>query len=114
LHVPQGPELPLEVDPIGGRDYLQAADRPHEGALGEGTGAGFPGRTQVTDAGLKELATLTRPDTLNLGSTQLTDAGLTELRTTLPDCKITPCQGFGETTSPCPGRRRSFSRRTLP
>jgi hypothetical protein len=41
--------------------------------------------TRVTVAGLTELATLTRPDTLNLGGTQVTNTGLTELRTTLPD-----------------------------
>jgi hypothetical protein len=52
--------------------------------------AGYLGRTLVTDAGPKELATLTCLDTLNLGGTQVTDAGLTELRTALPGCKSTP------------------------
>ena len=36
-------------------------------------------RTQVTDAGLKELVALKNLTTLNLGSTQVTDAGLKEL-----------------------------------
>jgi internalin A len=35
--------------------------------------------TQITDAGLKELAALKNLQTLNLNGTQITDAGLKEL-----------------------------------
>lgn len=45
--------------------------------------------TQVTDAGLKELAGLKSLHTLTLNSTQVTDAGVTELQKALPDCRIT-------------------------
>ena len=46
-------------------------------------------RTQVTDAGLKELAGLKQLTTLDLRGAQVTDAGLKELRAALPGCKIT-------------------------
>jgi internalin A len=44
--------------------------------------------TQVTDAGLKELATLKNLTTLELVYTKVTDVGLKELRKTLPKCQI--------------------------
>ena len=44
--------------------------------------------TQVTDAGLKELATLKNLTTLELALTKVTDAGLKELQLALPNCKI--------------------------
>jgi len=47
------------------------------------------GRTQVTDAGLKELAGLKQLTTLELRFTKVTVAGLKELRAALPECKIT-------------------------
>src|SRR5205807_1684624 len=42
--------------------------------------------TQVTDAGLKELTSLKSLQLLNLGNTKVTDAGLKELRKALPNC----------------------------
>ena len=44
--------------------------------------------TEVTDAGLKELAALKNLTTLHLGHTQVTDAGLKELQQALPRCEI--------------------------
>ena len=44
--------------------------------------------TQVTDAGLKELAGLKILHALYLGGTRVTDAGLKELRKALPGCEI--------------------------
>jgi hypothetical protein len=44
--------------------------------------------TRVADAGLKELAGLKNLDTLLLQGTQVTDAGVHELRTALPNCTI--------------------------
>ena len=44
--------------------------------------------TQVTDAGLKELAGLKSLHTLYLSGTQVTDAGVAELQKALPDCRI--------------------------
>jgi|SRR5579883_2826069 len=44
--------------------------------------------TKVTDAGLKELATLKNLNTFYLGETQATDAGLKELQQALPKCRI--------------------------
>ena len=44
--------------------------------------------TRVADAGLKELAGLKNLDTLLLQGTQVTDAGVHELRKALPNCTI--------------------------
>ena len=44
--------------------------------------------TQVTDAGLKELAGLKSLRELWLGDTQVTDAGVAQLRQALPNCRI--------------------------
>ena len=45
--------------------------------------------TGVTDAGLKELAPLKNLTTLNLGGfTRVTDEGIKELQKALPKCKI--------------------------
>ena len=44
--------------------------------------------TKVTDAGLKELATLKNLTTLDLGFTKVTDAGVKELQDALPKCRI--------------------------
>ena len=44
--------------------------------------------TPVTDAGLKELADLKNLHTLDLSFTAVTDAGLAELQKALPACKI--------------------------
>jgi internalin A len=44
--------------------------------------------TKVTDAGLKELAPLKNLTWLNLRDTQVTDTGLKELQQALPKCKI--------------------------
>ncbi|MSQ93286.1 MAG: hypothetical protein EXR98_01880 [Gemmataceae bacterium] len=43
---------------------------------------------EVTDAGLKELAGLKSLHTLDLSGMEVTDAGVAELRKALPDCKI--------------------------
>ena len=45
--------------------------------------------TEVTDAGLKELAGLKSLQALDLGETKVTDAGVHELQQTLPGCRIT-------------------------
>ena len=45
-------------------------------------------RTQITDAGLKELAKLLSLEELYLVNTQITDAGLAELKKALPNCRI--------------------------
>ena len=45
-------------------------------------------RTQITDAGLKELAKLLSLQELYLVNTQITDAGLAELKKALPNCRI--------------------------
>jgi internalin A len=44
--------------------------------------------TMMTDAGLKELATLTNLTVLHLGGTKATDAEVKELQKALPKCKI--------------------------
>ena len=44
--------------------------------------------TQVTDAGLKELASLKQLQTLVLGGTKVTDAGMQELQKALPKLRI--------------------------
>ncbi|MFM8273475.1 MAG: hypothetical protein ACKODX_14270 [Gemmata sp.] len=44
--------------------------------------------TQVTDAGLKELAPLKNLTTLYLSGSKVTDAGVKELQKALPMCKI--------------------------
>ena len=44
--------------------------------------------TKVTDAGVKELAALKNLTTLDLGETKVTDAGVKELQKALPKCKI--------------------------
>lgn len=44
--------------------------------------------TAVTDAGLKELAPLTKLTTIFLFNAAVTDAGLKELQKTLPNCKF--------------------------
>ena len=46
------------------------------------------GGTQVTDAGLKELAGLKQLQTLDLSSTQVTDAGERQLRKALPNLQV--------------------------
>jgi hypothetical protein len=46
------------------------------------------GNTQVTCAGLKELAGLKSLQTLDLAGTKVMDAGVAELRKALPDLKI--------------------------
>ncbi len=47
-------------------------------------------RTQVTDAGLKELKELKHLSGLYLSGTHLTAEGLKELKAALPKCQITP------------------------
>jgi hypothetical protein len=47
------------------------------------------GSTQITDAGLKELAGLKSLHSLELFNTPVTDAGLKELQKALPGCQIT-------------------------
>jgi Ran GTPase-activating protein (RanGAP) involved in mRNA processing and transport len=42
----------------------------------------------VTDAGLKELASLKNLSKLDLSDTQVTDEGLKELQKALPNCRI--------------------------
>ena len=57
---------------------------------GEGVGT-LPcglGYTKVTDAGLKELASLKSLETLSLRGTKVTDAAVKELQEALPDCRI--------------------------
>ena len=49
----------------------------------------YLGGTQVTDAGLKELAPLKQLTYLELGSTKVTGAGVKELEKALPRCRIT-------------------------
>jgi hypothetical protein len=44
--------------------------------------------TQVSDAGLKELAELKTLTSLNLQNTKVTAEGVKELQTALPKCKI--------------------------
>jgi Leucine-rich repeat (LRR) protein len=44
--------------------------------------------TKVTDAGLKELANLRNLRTLELNFTHVTDAGVDQLQKALPDCVI--------------------------
>jgi hypothetical protein len=44
--------------------------------------------TQITDAGLKEVAKLKNLDTLDLRLTKVTKAGVAELQKALPKCKI--------------------------
>ena len=44
--------------------------------------------TQITDAGLKELAKMKQLEMLGLCATKVTDAGVTELQKALPKCKI--------------------------
>ena len=46
------------------------------------------GSTQITDAGLKEVAKLQKLEGLNLQNTQITDAGVAELKKALPKCGI--------------------------
>ncbi len=48
----------------------------------------YLGQTLVTDAGLKELASLKSLQTLDLGGTRVTDVGVASLRKALPGCKI--------------------------
>ena len=45
--------------------------------------------TQITDAGLKEVAKLQQLTLLDLGFTKITKEGVTELKKALPNCKIT-------------------------
>ena len=45
--------------------------------------------TGVTDAGLKELAVLTKLTSLDLSQTKVTADGVKELQKALPKCKIT-------------------------
>ena len=45
--------------------------------------------TQITDAGLKEVAKLQKLEGLFLNRTQVTKAGVAELKKALPNCKIT-------------------------
>jgi internalin A len=44
--------------------------------------------TNVTDAGIKELAALTRLHTLSVADTWVTAAGVQELQKALPKCEI--------------------------
>ena len=44
--------------------------------------------TQITDAGLKEVAKLQKLETLWVSDTQVTEAGVAELKKALPSCKI--------------------------
>ena len=44
--------------------------------------------TQITDAGLKEVAKLQKLEWLYLSATQITRAGVAELKKALPNCKI--------------------------
>jgi len=44
--------------------------------------------TQITDAGLKELAKLQKLGYLDLYNTKVTKAGVAELKKALPDCII--------------------------
>jgi len=44
--------------------------------------------TKITDAGLKEVAKLQKLERLYLGSTKITDKGAAELRKALPKCDI--------------------------
>ena len=46
------------------------------------------GNTEVTDAGLKELAGLKSLQALVLSDTSVTDTGLKELQEALPSCQI--------------------------
>ena len=46
------------------------------------------GGTKVTDAGLKDLATLKQLQVLDLASTKVTDAGVKELAKALPGCQF--------------------------
>jgi hypothetical protein len=44
--------------------------------------------TQVTDAGLKELAGLKQLQSLQLGNTKVTNTGVADLQKALPKCHI--------------------------
>ena len=44
--------------------------------------------TKITDAGLKELVKLQKLTTLYLGTIKITDAGMAELKKALPNCEI--------------------------
>ncbi len=73
--------LPENLTDLGLKHYLAAIESPTTLSLHH---------TQVTDAGLKELAGLKSLQTLDLSTTQVTDTGLKELRMALPGCKIGP------------------------
>ena len=53
-------------------------------------------KTQITNAGLKELAGLTNLQMLHVGGTMVTEAGLIELRKALPECKTSQRTRFAE------------------
>ena len=44
--------------------------------------------TKITDAGLKEVAKLQKLKSLYVGNTQITEAGVAELKKALPNCSI--------------------------
>jgi hypothetical protein len=46
--------------------------------------------TKVTDAGLKDLTGFKRLKELRVGGTRITDAGVMQLQKALPQCKVGP------------------------
>jgi hypothetical protein len=85
----------LIADPIveiAVRGSLEAIEAPPTGEL---TVADFEKvthlrlfRSDITDAGLKELAKLQKLEWLSLDDTKVTEAGVAELKKALPNCQI--------------------------
>ena len=82
---------PLIADPIVEKAIRKQLEKPE----GELTKADLEkvtslalGHTQITDAGLKDVAKMQKLEKLDLTATQITDAGAAELQKALPKCKI--------------------------
>ena len=82
---------PLIADPIVEQSVREELEWP-EGKLTEAdlekvTRLGLTS-TQITDAGLKDVAKLQQLERLSLSATKITDAGMAYLKKALPKCQI--------------------------
>ena len=92
LEKPEGELTEADLEKVTGEIWLSGTQITDAGikemAKSQQLGTLFLTDTQITDAGLKDVAKLQKLERLSLFGTKVTEAGVAELKKALPNCEI--------------------------